>query len=162
MRVINTIFWIISILIGLECLLFVYRGLSIINDYTGVLRWMWVFKIATYLGIVAMGIIVFRIKRALNKQGFFDATNVVQLRYFGFLALLVAFFNSAANAGMDTWHYYKREVSFSEAQEKLILYLAENIFDHSLIVYVLVLSILLLTYFTQKAIVVKGENEAFI
>ncbi|WP_461137204.1 hypothetical protein [Spirosoma lituiforme] len=162
MKAINTTFWVIAVLIGLQCLLFLYRGVSIIGEYTGVLRWMWIFKIVTYLGIVIMGFLVFRIKKSLNLSGFFDSQNVKQLRSFGFLGLGVAIFNSLANAGMSTWHYYKKEVSFEQAQGKFLFYFAEHVFDHSLIVYVLVLSILLLTYFTQKAIEVKSENEAFI
>ncbi|PRY47120.1 hypothetical protein CLV58_101186 [Spirosoma oryzae] len=162
MKIINVLFWGVSILIGLECLLFTYRGVSIIGEYSGVLRWMWVFKIATYMGIVAIGFLVFRMKKTFNKRGFLELTSVKQLRSVGLLALVVAMLNSFANAGMDTWHYYKKEVSFQEAQGQFTLYLFEHIFDHSLIIYVLVLSILMLSYFAQNAIAVKRENEAFI
>ncbi|GAB4048692.1 hypothetical protein [Spirosoma litoris] len=162
MKLINIFFWTVAGLIGLQCLFFIYRGLTIISQYSGVLKWMWVFKIATYLGIVAMGILVFNMKKTLGDKGFFDPKNIQQLRSFGFLSLVVAIFNSMANAGMNTWHYYQKEISLQEAKGKLLFYLAEHVFDHSLIVYVLVLSVLLLTYFTQKAIEVKTENEAFI
>lgn len=162
MKLINAIFWVIAVLTGLQCLFFIYRGVDIINQYDGILRWMWVFKIATYAGILGMGYMVFRIKKTLLQKGYFEQANIRQLQGFGLLSLAVAISNSLANAGMSTWHYYHKPVSFQEARSKFAFYFAEHVFDHSLIVYVLVLSILLLTYFTRQALAVKHENEAFI
>ncbi|GAB2543030.1 hypothetical protein GCM10027085_37830 [Spirosoma aerophilum] len=63
---------------------------------------------------------------------------------------------------MNTWRYFKQDVSFEKAGKYFLMFLSEHVFVHSLIIYVLVMSILMLTYFGRKAIEVKNENEAFI
>ncbi|MBD2754106.1 hypothetical protein [Spirosoma validum] len=162
MKTITIVFWAVAILIGTELLLFTYRGLSVIQDYTGVLRWMWLCKIATYVGIGLMGIVLLRIMNIFKRQGYFTQSSIRQLKLFGLLSLCVALANSMANAGMDTWKYYHKAISLSDARERLLFYLAENVFDQSLLVYVLILSIMLFVFFTQKALLVKQENESFI
>lgn len=162
MKTITIIFWAVAALIGVELLLFTYRGLSVIQDYTGVLRWMWLCKIATYVGIGLMGIVLLRIITIFKRQGYFTQSSIRQLKWFIFLSLGVALTNSMANAGMDTWKYYHKEISLSDARERLLFYLAENVLDQSLLVYVLILSIMLFVFFTQKALLVKQENESFI
>lgn len=162
MKTVNIIFWILAVLIGLQCALFIFRGVSAMGSAAGVIRWMWIFKILTYFAITGMGFLIFKIKSTFKNKGFFDKENVQQLRSFGFIGLVATLFNSLANACMNTWAFFQRPVSFEEAQEKFYFYFSENIFDHSLVVYVLVLSVILLAYFAQNAIVVKGENEAFI
>lgn len=162
MKAINIIFWILAVLIGLQCALFIFRGVSAMRGAEGIIQWMWIFKILTYFAISGMGFLIFMIKTTFKKKGFFDKDNVQQLHYFGSLGLVAALLNSLANACMNTWEFYQRPVGFLEAQEKFYFYFAEHVFDHSLIVYILVLSVILLAYFAQNAIAVKGENEAFI
>lgn len=163
MKTVTAIFWIVAVLIGLELLLFTYRGLFyVIGDYSGIIRWMWVCKIATYLGIGLMGTVLFRIMNTFKRQGYFTHSTVNQLKLFGYVSLGAALTNSMANAGMDAWKYYHKQLSLLEARERLLFYLTENIFDQSLLVYVLILSIMLFVFFTQKALLVKQENESFI
>lgn len=162
MKTVTIIFWVLAVLIGVELFFFTYRGFSVIQEYTGVLRFMWVCKISTYVGIGLMVALLLRIINTFKKYGYFTYTSSNQLKLFGYVSLGVALTNSMANAGMDTWKYYHKQLSLLEARERLLFYLAENIFDQSLLVYVLILSIMLFVFFTQKALLVKQENESFI
>lgn len=162
MKKINSIFWIIATLIVLQCMFFWLRGLMAIGNSEGTALWMWVFKILTYLGIAAIGILIYRIKNTFETKGFFTEGSVKQLRYLGIVAFITTLFNSTANAFIQINVSLHDPTNYGKENQLFYSALTEQALDQSLITYVLIFSIILLTYFTQSALRVKGENEAFI
>lgn len=162
MKKINSIFWIIATLIVLQCMFFWLRGLMAIGYSEGTALWMWIFKILTYLGIAAIGILIYRIKNTFETKGFFTEKNVKQLRSLGIVAFITTLFNSTANACIQIIASKQVPANYGKTHELFYSALTEQVLDQSLISYILIFSIILLTYFTQSALRVKGENEAFI
>ncbi len=162
MKRINSIFWIVATLVVLQCMLFWMRGLMAIGYSEGNELWMWIFKILTYLGIATIGVLIYRIKNTFDTKGFFNENNVQQLRSLGIVAFITALLNSLANACMHSNISKHAPANLGKTNELFYTALAEQVLDQSLITYILIFSIILLTYFTQSALRVKGENEAFI
>lgn len=162
MKKITVAFWLLAVFVGLQFLLWTFRGVPYIRDYTGVLRWMWITKIGTYIGIMVSGYLLYRIMQTLKRHGYFDQTSTVQVRRFAYASLITAVLNAGANTCLATWKLHQKDVRFGQAREDFIRYFLEEIFDQSLILFLFVLFIFLFYAFIQRAIAVKNENESFI
>lgn len=161
MKVLNVLLILLVVVVGANSLVFFWRGMtSVVND-EGLLRLLWVFKMAASTGVIFILFYVFRIKAAvLAKDGDLAGSRI---RIACGIGLLAAFFNSLAEAGIKTqMEFSGRLVGIGEAKKRLLAHALEGIFDQNILVYVLILALFLLTGFVQLASQLKSENESFI
>ncbi len=162
MKTLNIILWVIVLLVGFNALLFFWRGLDIVINHDGLLRLLWIFKMATYTGIIALIYYVFRIRQGLFDQ---EGTKVIgRIRVLCGIAILTALFNSLANAGLETRADLVRQnlTGWKEAKGRFLLHTLEQLLDVHLLIYILIVSVFLLAGFVKLAAQLKSENESFI
>lgn len=161
MKILNTILWIIVWVVGANSLLFFWRGGSAVLNHDGLLQLLWIFKMTTYTGIIFLLYHVFRVRQALLAQ---DGQAVIRhIRVLCGIALIAALFNSFADAGLKTQMEFGKElVGWQEAQGRFWFYALEQVVDGSLLVYILIISLFLLSGFARIAVQLKSENESFI
>ncbi len=161
MKILNFILWTIVLIVGANSLLFFWRGGSAVVDHDGLLQLLWIFKMMTYTGIIFLVYQVFRVRQALLTQ---DGPAVIRhIRVLCAIAFSSALFNSLANAGLETqMQFGKKLVSWQEAKERFWFHALEQIFDGSLLIYILIISLFLLSGFARIATQLKSENESFI
>ena len=161
MKMLNVILVLLVVVVGANSLLFFWRGMtSVVND-EGLMRLLWVFKMAAHAGVILILWYVFRIKSAVQAKDGDLAGN--RIRIACGIALLAVFFYSLAEAGIKTqMEFSGKLVSVSEAKGRLLAHVLEGIFDQNILVYVLIIALLLLTGFVRLASQLKSENESFI
>lgn len=117
-----------------------------------------------YIGVISTLYFVFRIRKLLKGGDYFRQDIIRYIYKLCGIAFGAALCNSAANACMETFKEFgkKHFVGLAEVKGRLTLHLFEQVFDVNLLVYVLIISLFLLTTFFLKAIEIKTENESFI
>jgi len=161
MRTLNIILWTIVLIVGLNSLLFFGRGGHIVLNYDGLLRLLWIFKMITYSGIIMLLYGVFCVRQALLAQN-----GLAVLRYIRVMcgvAFGAALSNSLANAGLETQSEFgKHLVGWQEAKGRFFFHALEQVFDVSLLIYVLIIALFLLSGFARISAQLKSENESII
>lgn len=162
MKPLSLILWVLTLLVGANAMIFFWRGADAVLHYDGLYRSLWVFKMLTYIGIAVLVGYIFLIRRSLSNQDGIKA--ISQIRNFCKIAFFAAFFNSLANAGMETYMEFGRQnlVGWEDAKRRFLFHALEQLFDGSLLVYIVVISVFLLTGFVGLAMRLKSENESFI
>lgn len=161
MKILDIILWTIVLIVGANSLLFFWRGGSAVVEHDGLLQLLWIFKMTTYTGIIFLVYQVFRIRQALLTQ---DGPAVIRhIRVLCIIAFSAALFNSLANAGLVTqMQFGKNLVSWQEAKGRFWSYALQQVFDEQLLIYILIVSLFLLSGFARIATQLKSENESFI
>lgn len=161
MKTLNVILWIIVLVVVANSLLFFWRGGSAVLNQGGLLQLLWIFKMMTYTGIIFVVYQVFRVRQALLTQ---DGQAVIRhIRILCGAAFIAALFNSLANAGLETqMEFRKHPLSWHEAKGRFWFHALEQVFDGSLLIYILIISLFLLCGFARIAAQLKSENESFI
>lgn len=161
MKILNVVLWIIVLAVGANSLLFFWRGGNAVLDHDGLVRLLWIFKMMTYTGIIFLVYQVFRVRQALLAQ---DGPAVIRhIRVLCAIAFSAALFNSLANAGLQTqMEFGKNPANWEEAKGRFWSYALEQVFDVSLLIYILIISLFLLSGFARIAAQLKSENESFI
>lgn len=161
MKTLNIILWIIVLIVGANSLLFFLRGGNTVLNYGGLVQLLWMFKMMTYTGIILLVYCVFRVRHALMAQ---DGAAVIRhIRVLCGISFVAALFNSLANAGMETYKEFgKTLVSWQDARGRFWFHALEQVFDGSLLIYILIISLFLLSGFARIAAQLKSENESFI
>ncbi len=161
MKVLNIVFGTIVFFVAGNFLLTLIRGSVYVIDYEGVLRWMYVFKFFTYIVIITLLYSLWKTKRALNRERYFSVNVARYMQWVCVSAFVATVFNALANAAMQTWHDSKADIMLIESS-RFRLYVMEQFFDVSLLIYVLIVCLFLVSRYIQKAIDMKAENEMFI
>ncbi len=161
MRTLNIILWVIVVVAGANSLLFFWRGGDAVLNHEGLLQLLWIFKMITYTGIIFLVCQVFRVRQALLTQD--GPAAIRHIRVLCGIAFIAALFNSFANAGLETQiEFGKNPVSWQEAKGSFWFHALEQVFDGSLLIYILIISLFLLSGFARIAARLKSENESFI
>src|SRR5690606_36108006 len=101
-----------------------------------------------YTGIILLLYRVFRVRQALLSQD--GLAMIGHIRVLCGIAFVTAFFNSLANAGMETQKEFgKALVGWPEAQGRFWFHVFEQVFDVSLLIYILIVSLFLLSGFAR-------------
>ena len=116
-------------------------------------------KAACYVGVVLIGLGIYRLWREFQTKGFFDAKSVMLVKTIGFITMFIAVPNSSFNVLRDLG-YVNSNASIDNA-EFLSAFLRDFLFESPLF---LLLGMLFFIYagFMQKAIALKSENDNII
>ena len=117
-------------------------------------------KALCFIGILAIGAGFYSLLRKYNKQGYFDADNIMVVRAMGYITVFVAVMNSV-------FHVLTEKVISAHATalpptEQLLRSAVGDMFFESPVLLFFSLVALLFASFMQKAIQTKRENESFI